>query len=46
VKAGDTIESLAAGMQVDEAKVDWFKVLNHLDGQPPEVGQLVKIVTY
>lgn len=47
VKAGDTIESLAANMQVDEAKVDWFKVINRLDqGQPLQAGQLVKIVSY
>lgn len=47
VKAGDTIESLAATMQLDDAKVDWFKVINRLDGgKPLEVGQLVKIVTY
>ncbi len=47
VQAGDTIDSLAAKMQVDEAKVDWFKVINRLDqGQPLQAGQLVKIVTY
>lgn len=47
VRPGDTIDSLAARMQVDEAKVDWFKVLNRLDGgQPLAAGQFVKIVTY
>nr|WP_298688247.1 M48 family metalloprotease [uncultured Dongia sp.] len=47
VQAGDTVESLGAKMQLDEAKVDWFKVINRLDqGQPLEAGQMVKIVTY
>ncbi|WP_374656349.1 M48 family metalloprotease [Dongia sp.] len=47
VKAGDTIDSLAARMAVPEAKVDWFKILNRLDqGQPLQAGQLVKIVSY
>lgn len=47
VQSGDTIESLGARMQVDEAQVEWFKVLNRLDnGQPLQAGQLVKIVTY
>lgn len=47
VQSGDTIESLAARMQVDEAKVDWFKVLNRLDGgQALQTGQVVKIVSY
>lgn len=47
VQSGDTIESLANRMQVDEAKLDWFKVLNRLDGgQALQVGQVVKIVSY
>jgi predicted Zn-dependent protease len=47
VKSGDTIDSLSANMQVDEAKADWFKVINRLDqGQPLQAGQLVKIITY
>lgn len=47
VQAGDTVESLANRMAVDEAKLDWFKVLNRLDqGQPLQAGQIVKIVSY
>jgi predicted Zn-dependent protease len=47
VQAGDTIDSLASRMAVDEAKLDWFKVLNRLDGgQPLQPGQIVKIVGY
>jgi predicted Zn-dependent protease len=47
VQAGDTIDSLANRMAVDEAKLDWFKVLNRLDqGQPLQAGQVVKIVSY
>ena len=47
VQPGDTVESLSARMALDEAKVDWFKVINRLDnGQPLQAGQMVKIVSY
>jgi predicted Zn-dependent protease len=47
VQPGDAVESLSARMALDEAKVDWFKVINRLDnGQPLQAGQMVKIVSY
>ncbi|MBL8711057.1 MAG: M48 family metalloprotease [Rhodospirillaceae bacterium] len=47
VRAGDTLESLAGRMVLDEARLDWFKLLNRLDnGRPLQVGQIVKIVGY
>lgn len=47
VQAGDTIESLGNRMAMDEAKVDWFRVINRLtEGQPLQAGQVVKIVSY
>lgn len=47
VQPGDTMESLANRMAVDEAKLDWFRVLNRFNGsQQLQAGQLVKIVSY
>jgi predicted Zn-dependent protease len=47
VQPGDTVESLANRMAVDEAKLDWFRVLNRFNGsQQLQAGQLVKIVSY
>ena len=46
VQPGDTVASLSARMQVDEAKTDWFRVLNHLAANAAlQAGQKVKIVT-
>jgi predicted Zn-dependent protease len=45
VAAGDTVSSLAQKMAVDEAKVDWFRVINHLPANASlQAGQKVKIV--
>ena len=45
VQPGDTVTSLAARMQTDEAKTDWFRVLNHLPANAKlQAGQKVKLV--
>lgn len=45
VQPGDTVTSLSQQMQVDEAPVEWFRVLNHLGGNDQlQAGQKVKIV--
>jgi predicted Zn-dependent protease len=47
VKAGDTVQSLAAKMAYSDAKVDRFLVLNGLQaGEALTPGQKVKLVTY
>ena len=47
VKAGDTVQSLAARMAYSDAKVDRFLVLNGLQANSPLTpGQKVKLVTY
>ena len=45
VAAGDTVASLSSRMQVDAAKADWFRVLNHLAADAKlQPGQKVKLV--
>ena len=45
VRTGDTTQSLARRMRVDEAPLDWFRVLNRLKpGQNPPVGSRIKLV--
>lgn len=45
VRTGDTTQSLARHMRVDEAPLDWFRVLNRLKpGQNPPAGSRVKLV--
>lgn len=45
VGTGDTQESLAQKMQVEEDKLEWFQVLNRLDPATPLVpGQKLKII--
>lgn len=47
VKQGDTIQSMAAKMVVNEGKEQWFRVLNGLENANQlQAGQKVKIVTY
>jgi predicted Zn-dependent protease len=47
VKAGDTVQSLAAKMAYTDAKVDRFLVLNGLQANSALTpGQKLKIVTY
>ncbi len=47
VKSGDSVASLSSRMVMNEGKEDWFRVLNELKpGEEPQVGRLVKIVTY
>ncbi|HVO04149.1 MAG TPA: M48 family metalloprotease [Candidatus Cybelea sp.] len=46
VRPGDTLQSLAARMEVDTAKVEWFRVINHLAANTIlKAGDKVKIVT-
>jgi predicted Zn-dependent protease len=45
VREGDTIDSLARQMQVDDDPAGWFQVLNHLGaGDKLAAGQKVKII--
>jgi predicted Zn-dependent protease len=45
VKSGDTVESFAARMAMEEYKADWFRVINGLrNGEKLEPGQRVKLV--
>ena len=44
VRPGDTIDSLAARMDVPEAKRDWFVLLNDLSDRPLVPGEKVKLV--
>ncbi len=45
VRAGDTVESLAARLPFESLKVEWFRVLNGLGpGEPLRVGEMVKLV--
>jgi len=47
VKAGDTLQSLAARMAYGDAQLDRFLVLNGLDANATlRTGQKVKLVTY
>ncbi|MCX7863915.1 MAG: M48 family metalloprotease [Novosphingobium sp.] len=47
VKSGDTVESIAARMAFDDARLERFLVINGLDpGARLVAGQKVKIVTY
>ena len=43
-RPGDTIDSLAARMDVDRFKREWFVLLNELDRQPLRPGQPVKLI--
>jgi predicted Zn-dependent protease len=47
VQQGDTIQSMAAKMVVNDGKEQWFRVLNGLENANQlQAGQKVKIVTY
>jgi predicted Zn-dependent protease len=45
VQPGDTVTSLAGQMQTDQAKADWFRVINHLPAKAQlQAGQKVKLI--
>ena len=44
VRPGDTVEGMAARMDVAEAKRDWFVLLNDLDDRGLTPGEKVKLV--
>ncbi len=47
VQPGESAADLAQAMALDEAALEWFRILNHLrPGEEPRPGSLVKIVTY
>jgi predicted Zn-dependent protease len=47
VQQGDTIQSMAAKMVMNDGKEQWFRVLNGLENANQlQAGQKVKIVTY
>lgn len=44
VGSGDTVESLAARMDVDQGKREWFELLNDTGDRPLRPGEKVKLV--
>ena len=44
VKPGDTVDSLAAQMQVEKLPRDTLIVLNNLENVPPKPGKKVKLI--